>query len=289
MKRRNFLWYSLLFVAGCSSAINQSLTFPEKLRFAVTDVQGLEPLERDYSTFKIALEEALDTKIEFFSVENFTAAAPALLSNQVDLVLAGPSEYIILNARAKAIPIVSITRPEYHSVIVVRGDSQIKSLEQLKGKTIAMRSVGSTAGYLGINKLLMDAGLQPQSDFQVVILGDEGMKALQNGEVDACGLSSFGYEIFLSTDGSSEKDFPVIATGADLPNDVFVVNYTMNAELVEEMRSRMLSNKDKLIQALLTNEFFVNRFKNSEIIEAYDSDYESLRKVYQAIGQGEFL
>lgn len=116
MKRRNFIWYSLLFTSGCTVASdfgtqtsNQSLkNVPKQLKFAVTDVKGMENLERDYGAFRAALEDVLDIKIDFFPVENFIAAAPALQLGKVNLALAGPSEYIILNARAKAVPCVSI-------------------------------------------------------------------------------------------------------------------------------------------------------------------------------------
>ncbi len=289
MLRRNFLWYSLLFVAGCNAANSNSIKLPQKLRFAITDVKGLEDLEKNYVTFRKALEQVLETQIEFFPVENLTAAAPALLSGQVDLVLAGPSEYLILHTRAKATPVVGITRPGYRSVITVRSDSPIKSLEQLKGKTIALRSIGSTAGHLGANQLLIDAGLKPESDVKVVILHNQSMPALKNGEVDACALSIFGYQRFLAAENASEKDFPLIAIGPDLPNDVFVVNNSINPDLLVEMRSRMLANSEKIIQSLLTNDYFINRFKKSEIVIASDSDYDVIREVYQATGQGKFL
>lgn len=58
MKRRHFLWYTLLFIAGCGTAAsnktNQSdlSSTSQALRLAVTDVQGLEDLKRNYETFR---------------------------------------------------------------------------------------------------------------------------------------------------------------------------------------------------------------------------------------------
>ncbi|MBE9054338.1 PhnD/SsuA/transferrin family substrate-binding protein [Nostocales cyanobacterium LEGE 11386] len=135
MKRRNLLWYSLIFIAGCTTRLNPSnnstnklvKATPEKLKLAVTDVSGLENLQRDYGAFRTALEEVLSIPVEFFPVENRTGAAPALQSGQVDIVFAGPSEYVILNSRAKAIPLVAIERSNYHSIIVGRADKKIGS------------------------------------------------------------------------------------------------------------------------------------------------------------------
>ncbi|MFN6516309.1 MAG: phosphate/phosphite/phosphonate ABC transporter substrate-binding protein [Nostoc sp. CreGUA01] len=296
MKRRNLLWYSLLFTAGCTIGINSSnnnseelpVTTPKNLKLAVTDVSGIEDLQRDFGVFRTTLEEVLGVKIEFFPVENTTAAAPALLSREVDIVFAGPSEYLILNARAKAIPIIAIERSNYHSIIVVRADSKIKLLPQLKGKTIAMRKIGSTSGHIAPTKLLIDAGLNPETDFKTVILDDRGVQALKKGEVDAWATASDRYKNILESEGLSEKDFTVIFTSPLLPNDVFVASNQLPSSFIEEMRSRMIQHQDRLIQSLVTAKAN-QKYKGSKLIAANDADYNMIREVYQKIGQGNFL
>ncbi len=296
MKRRNLLWYSLLFTAGCTTGVNSTnnssdqstITAPKNLKFAVTDVNGIEDLQRDYGLFRTKLEEVLGIKIEFFPVKNTTAAAPALLSREVDIVFAGPSEYLILNARAKAIPIIAIERSKYHSIFVVRANSTIKSLAQLKGKTIAMRKIGSTSGHLAPTKLLIDAGLDPKTDFKTVMLDDKGGQALKKGEVDAWATASDRYKNILESEGLSEKDFSVIFTGPLLPGDVFVASNQLASSFIADMRSRMIKHQDQLIQSLLTAKAN-QRYKGSKLIPANDADYNMIREVYQKIGQGNFL
>ena len=247
MKRRNFLSYSLLFLTGCTTATTSSnerkpISQPEKLRFAVTDVSGLEELEQNYGKFKDSLQEVLNTDIEFYPVVNYTAATPALLQNQVDLVLAGPSEYVIIHSRAKAIPVIALTRLRYRSIIAVRADSGIESLAQLKGKTIAVSNLASTASHLGSMQLLIEAGLNPQSDLKVVVLDDkthgkQGLEALEKGEVDAWGVVIYRYEKYLQERGLSPKDFPALAKGKLLPNDVFIANSQLPTQFIETMRT----------------------------------------------------
>ncbi len=296
MKRRNFLGYSLLFLTGCNTATtisNGKKTIPrlKKLRFAVTDVSGLEELEQNYGKFKDSLQEVLKTDIEFYPVVNYTAATPALLQNQVDLVLAGPSEYVIINSRTKAIPVIALTRLRYRSVIAVRADSGIKSLAQLKGKTIAVTNLASTASHLGSLQLLIEAGLNPQSDLKVLVLDDkthgkQGLEALKNGEVDAWGVVIYRYEKYLQDQGLSQKDFPVIAQGKLLPNDVFIANSNLPAEFINNLRSQMLAHQDKLMEGIIAAE---SKFKGGSLVAAQDSDYDMIRQVYQAIGQGAYI
>lgn len=262
---------------------------PTTLKLSVSDVQGLEPLQEEYGAFKSALEKVLQLPIQFVPVESFVEAAPALLFNKVDLVIAGPSEYVLLRARAKAVPIVSITRPGYRSVIAVRKDSTIQSLGQLKGKTIAMRAEGSTAGHLGPIKMLLETGLKPITDYNVKMLGDRGMVALKEGKVDACGLSTFYYQRFLQSEGVSAQDFPLVTSGLSLPSDVVVANSQLPSELRAKVQSRMLAHGEQLIQAILVSPSLADKFKGAKIVTVRDQDYDMIREVYAATGLMELI
>ncbi|UNU23252.1 phosphate/phosphite/phosphonate ABC transporter substrate-binding protein [Microcoleus vaginatus] len=293
MKRRHFVGFSLLFVASCSTTVNQSnrsfsnlgVSEPETLEFAVTDIQGAEDLQQNYQAFRTVLGEVLEKKIELFPVDNYIAAAVALQSGQLKLALTGPSEYVIMRARTNAVPIIAITRPNYHSLILVRANSEIKSAAQLKGKKIAMWEAGSTSGHLGPTKILLDAGLNPQTDIKISMLGKNGLQALKNGEVDALGLGTRRYEDLLNSEGLSDTgEWRLIATGQPLPNDLFVASSNLPNTLVEKMRERLEKNEDKLIEALLVSN--VNAYKGAKLVPVRDSDYNMIREVYKAIGQG---
>lgn len=293
MKRRHFVGLSLLFVTSCSTTVNQSnrtssnfaINEPETLEFAVTDVQGAEDLQQNYQTFGTVLGEVLEKKIELFPVDNYIAAAVALQSGQLKLALTGPSEYVIMRARTNAVPIIAITRPDYYSLILVRANSEIKSAAQLKGKTIAMWEIGATGGHLGGIKILLDAGLNPQSDFKTSMLGKKGLQALKKDQVDALAIGLNRYKDLLQIDGLSTNDFRIIATGQPLPSDLFVASSSLPNTLVENIRTRLVENQDKLIEAILVGKAN-DKYQGAKLVPANDSDYSMIREVYKAIGQG---
>lgn len=293
MKRRHFVGFSLLFVASCSTTVNQSnrtssnlvVSEPETLEFAVTDVQGAKDLQQNYQTFRTVLGEIVDKKIELFPVDNYIAAAVALQSGQLKLALTGPSEYVIMRARTNAVPIIAITRPDYYSLILVRANSEIKSAAQLKGKTIAMWEIGATGGHLGPIKILLDAGLNPQSDFKISMLGKKGLQALQKDQVDALAIGMNRYKDLLKIDGLSTNNFRIIATGQPLPSDLFVASSSLPNTLVENIRTRLVENQDKLIEAILVGKAN-DKYQGAKLVPANDSDYNMIREVYKAIGQG---
>ncbi|MEG3896528.1 MULTISPECIES: phosphate/phosphite/phosphonate ABC transporter substrate-binding protein [unclassified Microcoleus] len=296
MNRRHFVGLSLLFVASCSTTVNQSnrssstltVSEPETLEFSVTDVKGAEDLQQNYQAFRTVLGEVLEKKIEFFPVDNYITAAVALQSGQLKLALTGPSEYVIMRARTNAVPIIAITRPDYHSIIAVRANSEIKSAAQLKGKTIAMWEIGSTSGHLGPTKILLEAGLNPQTDIKISMLGKKGLQALKKGEVDALALGTTRYKDLLNSDNLSDSEFRIIATGQPLPSDLFVASSNLPNTLVEKMRDRLVKNQDKLIEALLVSKANA-KYKGAKLVPANDSDYNMIREVYKALGQGNVL
>ncbi|MEO0539671.1 MAG: PhnD/SsuA/transferrin family substrate-binding protein [Cyanobacteria bacterium P01_A01_bin.105] len=289
LNRRAFLAYGLLALTSCAVAKKTApptsrLDRPKQLRFAVTDLSGLETLERDFGQFRQALTDVIAVPIDFFPVENYSAAAPAMLANELDFVMAGPSEYLLLRARAKAVPIVGVTRDHYYTQIMTRIGSGITSLADLKGKTIAMRTEGSTAGHVVPMQMLMDAGLSPQ-DYTVQMLNKQGVDALRSGQVDAWADSFSRYLELVKTPGLEGVDIEVIASSDPLPPDLFLANPSLGAPLIAELRSQMLHNTAHLLTALSASEANA-KYLSSAMVAVQDTDYQALRDSYYAIGQG---
>ncbi len=99
----------------------------ETIRFAVTDIDGLEALQREMGPFKDAFEAASGLKVEFFPVSGRTIAVEAMAADQVDFVLTGPAEYVVFNARLDAQPVVTFKRPDYYSNVVVLDASPVQT------------------------------------------------------------------------------------------------------------------------------------------------------------------
>lgn len=278
-----------MFLGGCTAATTPpptasfTISPPTQLRFAVTDISGLDDLKQNYEAFRTALEEITEIPVSFYPVPNYSAAAPALLANDLDLAFAGPSEYLLLRARAQAEPLVEITRQNYHSMIMARTDSGITALADLKGKTIAMRTEGSTAGHIFPMKLLMDAGLNPDSDFTVKMLNRDAFEALMAGEVDAWSDSYDRYVEFVEEPGFAGKEITVIAEGDSLPGDVFVANPSLGNDFINKLRSLMLTHQDTLLSAIATPEANA-KYRQSTMAAAQDSGYDTMRGIYSAIG-----
>ena len=176
-----------------AAAVTVAASFPataESLKFAVTDIEGLEALQQEFGAFETKLEELTGHDIELFPVSSRTAAVEALNQDKVDLVLTGPAEYVVINELTKAKIVTAWQRPNYFAQIVTLSDGPIKSVQDLKGKTVTFGSVGSTSQHLGPAQVLADFGLAYNTDYQPQIIArNVAVEALIRGDVQAVGMN----------------------------------------------------------------------------------------------------
>ncbi len=262
----------------------------ETVKLAVTDVEGLEKLQLEWGPFKEELEKASGLTIEFFPVNNRTAAAEALRFEKVDMVLTGPAEYVVMNKRTNAKPIVGFSRPDYLCAIVVMADSGITQVSQLKGKKVVFKSVGSTSGHLCPAQLFMDYGIDPTKDIDVQFVARNIMhESIKNGSADALG-DNYGSWVNAARDKDTlpAGAFRVLARSGDLPNDVLLSGSHVDPAVVEKIRGAFDKANDALIAAILTNEENMKYSGMKFLTKIEDKDYNGVRSMYATIGYPQF-
>ena len=265
----------------------------QDIKFAITDIVGLEELQREYGKFVEALSARSGLKVTFLPVTNRVAAVEALRFKQVDFVLTGPAEYVVFRKRTNAVPVVGFVRPDYFAAIIVRTDSGITSVADLKGKKVAFAETGSTSGHLAPMQLFQDNGLNPIKDIQPLHLKRKvAWEAFKRGEVAAWGEN---YQKFTDlrnkeaeAGGASAGAYRVIARGPDLPNDILLAGGHVDPALVAKLRQAFVSHSSELIAAILMGQETV-KYKGMAFIPApADSEYDYVRSMYRTIGYPEF-
>ncbi len=131
----------------------------------------------------------------------------------------------------------------YKGQIIVRADSGIQSLQDLKGKVMCWVDPNSTSGYIVPRIMLKANGIDPDKDFAKTIeAGSHNNVVTQvyNGECDAGAT-------YVDARSSVEKDIPdvkekvvVLATTSEIPND--------NVSFIKDFPK---DTRDKIVNALL--------------------------------------
>ncbi|MDC1036168.1 phosphate/phosphite/phosphonate ABC transporter substrate-binding protein [Alphaproteobacteria bacterium] len=160
--------------------------------------------DNDYQSLIRIISEQAKVVIKTIRVTDYNAAVEAMRAGRAHIAWFGGKTYIkaaeIAHAEAFA---AGVRRGDenagYYSYFVVRSDSPLKSIDNIKGKTLGLNSIGSTSGDLIPRVELVKFGLNAKikGNFkQVVYAGshDACLLSVINKQVDVCGMSSRNFD-----------------------------------------------------------------------------------------------
>ncbi len=264
---------------------------PERLALADTGIEGMEELSRAFGPFADAFSEHTGLDIEFFAVSDRTAAATALRYDEVDLVLAGPSEYAVIEARQDIDIVFGLERDEYGTRFMVPASSSAESLPDLSGKRVALGSVASTTNHIVPSWMLVEAGLDIDRDIDLVMAGDARIRALANGDVDALGGGYRDVEVLERI--APDFEYRVIADSGTMPRDPIIARSGLGSECIEGIRSVVEAHSDTLFEAFVApaeaegddeaqerSKYLGARF----VFDVTDDEYDLIREAYEIVG-----
>jgi phosphonate transport system substrate-binding protein len=215
--------------------------------FRVTAIPDESPTElaRKAQPLIKYLETKLGMKVEFTPVTDYAASVEALVNKKVDLAWFGGFTFVQANARSggKVIPLVQREEDEKFRSVFITGDPAIKTLADLKGKDVSFGSQSSTSGHLMPRSFLLQAGLNPDTDFRRVAYSgahDATIAAVASGKVQAGALNISVWDKFVA---DKKVDTSKVSAFYTTP-PYYDYNWTVHADMPAALR-------EKLTQAFL--------------------------------------
>jgi phosphonate transport system substrate-binding protein len=145
-------------------------------------------------SFVAYMEHRLRVPLKMHQATDSAGMIEALKARKLEFARFGPTSYAQawLLTGGKVEPIVVETDSEgfvdYHSVIAVKADSPYKTLEDLKGTSLAYADPNSASGFVAPSYFLRKAGIDPDRFFRRTGFSgnhENGIIALLNGTYDA--------------------------------------------------------------------------------------------------------
>lgn len=241
---------------GCSSdASADSPTCPNgKIAFGIEPFEDPTKLKPAYQVLADALEEKLDCPVELNVLEDYSAEVLAMQNGKLDLGQFGPLGYVFASERAGAEPLASFGLADgklssYTAGIWVPKDSPIQSVKDLKGKDLALGSVGSTSGDVLPRYALKQEGIE-DADLKINYAGGhpEAMLALTNGTVDAAQINSQTLATAKSEGTFDESKFRQIWKSEEIPNDPITVRGDAPDEFKKAVEDALLNLDTKDVE-----------------------------------------
>jgi phosphonate transport system substrate-binding protein len=263
-------------------------TAQTSLHLALTPSQKPTDLLVAGEAFGAALGKLVGIPIRVTVASDYAAVVEALRNRTADLAFVHPAGYVLANREAKAMIVAKDQwhgNTSYTSRIYVRKESGLKTLEDLRGKTIAFVDPSSTSGYVYPMVMLIQKGLvrnkDPKTFFKDFVYSgshDAGLQALLNGHVDAFASFDQAREQYLKDPAQREK-LIWVAESAPIPEGGICARDGLDPDVVAKVRAALLSMKGPTYAPILKALYDIDGFEPAD-----DREYEPVRAAMDLLG-----
>lgn len=292
---------------GCGKATSSTSSSsagytPKKLTVEFVPSSNAGTIEAKAKPLEGLLKKQLGIPVTVSVSTDYNTIVEAMGSKKVDVGFLPPDAYVLAHKQYHDKAILQAERygvkePNdqatkqlvnyYRSQILVRKDSGIKSIKDLKGKKIAVQDTTSTAGWIFPAVELLEHGINVNKDGikTVQVKGhDQGVLSVYNKNTDAA-------FVFQGARNLVKKDVPnimsqvvpIYITGK-IPNDTITVRGDMTAKwqkkVAEAFKAIAKTKKGHaIISSVYSHEGYADsKDSNFNIIRDYDKKAEALNK-----------
>lgn len=219
---------------------------------------------------EIRVHKSYQTHIEFVA------------KDQADIAYLGPVSYLRIFEIDGTKPLLARLmvrgKPFFHGMIVVRKDSPIKELNDLRGKSFAFGDPNSTMSHVVPRAHLKKAGVLLEDLSRHEFLGSHNDVALGvlGGYFDAGGMKEGVFSEY------EKRGLRMLAKSPPISEHVFVARSNLPPELVERLRKAFMAVnqsplKDNILKSI--------KKSVSGFAPAADQDYNELRELMKFADQ----
>ena len=241
---------------------------PKEIRFGLLPAEDPTLMVEQFSGIANHIGEQLGLPVTVRVSESYNALIEGMRVGHLEIVYVGGSQYIkMLDLGMDAVPLVlnkdTSQRTYYKSCIVVRSDSDIQSVADLKGRTFSFVTPTSTSGGVAPTYYLLKNGIDPDKDFKRKIFAgkhDASFLAVKHKKVDAGAMADFYFwrwrdRGILKHEGYDEPNSQIIngdirTIGCiKVPNVPMVTLKSFGEDFIDKVRKAFLSLPEKSANA----------------------------------------
>lgn len=242
------LMLALALTAGCGGAPAPAVTLEMKpvLYFGFMPYNDPDHMRGLFNAVSAHLAEHLKVQMRFILASDYQTMGRLMENGMLDLAWFTPASYRRIGKKVGAVALCKPFRRgrgTYRPVLVVKADSGITKLADLKGKRFGYMERNSTSGFVVPNLMLLEIGVTDPLTFF------SGIEFTYSHANSLRGLAAGRFEATSVYEGLPEEmekelgagTFRRIAFGPEVPNDPIAVRPGMPAATVEKIKHLLLT------------------------------------------------
>lgn len=227
---------------------------PETIVFSFQKQKRPEDLQVAAAQIAEVLAKEIGKKVEILVPTSYGSTVQGFISKKVHVAYMDSLPYILAK-KETAVEIIAVEKrngkTNYDSLLVVKKGSPIKSLTDLKSKTIAFTSQTSTSGYLMpysrlVNdKVLKNANELSQFFANTIYAGgyDKALQAVIKGQADVAAFSDYvieGKKADLYGTQADRDQVQILTRTPGVPTHLIAVASGLSADLKKKIQNALL-------------------------------------------------
>lgn len=229
------------------------------------------PISRDF-------EQKLEKDVRISSKPSYAEFTEGLTEEMYDIAFVQPFDYVKAHDKHNYLPLAR-RGGALSAIIIVRKDSPLTAIEDLKGKVIANPPRVAAVSQL-TSMTLLEADINPTKDVTREY-GKSHFSCMQSvliGTADACGTAKQALAHF--EEKQMEERFRILHTTTSVPHSLFVVHKRVSESVRELLLNTILNwPNNEPGRSILDNGHFI------PFVQAKDDEYDAVRKFWQRESQ----
>jgi len=214
---------------------------PSTLVFTYKPVEDPAVYENIFKPFTDYLAKCTAKKVVFYQVQSNAAEIEAMRSGRLHVggFSTGPTNFAVNLAGAVPFAVKGDAKEwqGYQLWLIVKKDSPLQKVTDLKGKKVAHVQPSSNSGNLAPRALFPALGLVPDKDYKVLYSGkhDNSVMGVNSGDYDAAPVASDVFKRMAERGQVKEADFRVIWKSQTFPTSSFAYAHDLEPKLRDTM------------------------------------------------------
>lgn len=250
---------------------------------AKTLAAKVKPLEK-------LLSSKLGIPVHVSVAGDYNTIVAAMGTKKVDMGFLPPATYTIVHQKYAATAILQAQRfgvqeptgaptdkltTSYAAEVLVRKDAGINSINDLRGKQIAVQAPTSDAGYIFPRVELAQKGIQPSDYTAVPVNGhDQAVLAVENKDVEAAFVFNDARNMVKGDVPTIFNDTKIIYMTAPIPNDTV----TLRAGISAQWQKKIANAMQAIVKTKQGHDIMSTVYSWEGVAPANDANFAIVRK-----------